>query len=216
MIIRREALASALAAVTDDDTRYALGSVQIRQNGDVAATDGHVALIVHDDRPMDTADFPDVAGADIHGELARDVSVPAATCKRLISATAKGKRAIPVLTGVRVGRNGADGVSVLAATDLAVPAVAILQVDPHAQAFPDLARVMPAADDTRVRLSMSVEVLESLIRAAKAIGAGKRFQTINFQLPAASEKTHAIETTIRIEIKGADCSIVGAAMPCRA
>jgi hypothetical protein len=215
MIIRREALSSALAAVTDDDTRYCLGSVQIRQNGDVAATDGHIALIVHDDRPMDTADFPIVPGADIHGELARDLSVPASTCKRLISSTQKGKRALPILTGVRVGRNGADGVSVLAATDLAVPAVVILQLDPHAQAFPDISRILPAADETRVRLSLSVEVLESLTKAAKAIGAGKRFQAITLQLPAPNEKTNAIDSAIRVEIKGADLSITGAAMPCR-
>ncbi len=215
MIIRREALASALAATTADDTRYFLSSVQIRLNGDVVATDGHIALIVHDNSPMDSADFPIVPGADFHGEPSAPFCVPMDTCRRLIGATQKGKRALPILTGVQVGRNGAEGVTVLAATDLSVPAVAILQPDPNGPRFPDIDRVVPAADSERIRVSLSVPVLEGLIKAAKAIGAGKVFQTITLQLPPANEKTHEIDGAMRVEIKGADLTISGAVMPCR-
>lgn len=214
MIIRREALASALAATTPDDSRYFLNAVQIRQNGDVIATDGHIALIVHDTAPMAAADFPIVPGADFHGEPSKAVIVPFETCKRLIAATQKGKRALPILTGVQVGRNGAEGVTVLAATDLSVPAVAILQPDPHALTFPDIDRVVPAVDPARIRVSLSVSVLESLIKAAKAIGEGNRTQTITLQLPAA-DKTNAIAGAMRVEMKGADLTVTGAVMPCR-
>lgn len=214
MIVRREALASALAATTPDDSRYFLNAVQIRQNGDIVATDGHIALIVHDTAPMAAADFPIVPGADFHGEPARDVIVPFDTCKRLIAATQKGKRALPILTGVQVGRNGADGVTVLAATDLAVPAVAILQHDPNAVTFPDIDRVLPGIDPECTRVSLSVSVLESLIKAAKAIGDGNRLQTITLQLPA-PDKTHAIVSAMRVEMKGGDLTISGAVMPCR-
>jgi hypothetical protein len=214
MIVRREAFAGALAATTADDTRYFLNAVQVRQNGDVAATDGHVAFIVHDNRPMETADFPTVPGADIHGEPAQDVLVPFDTAKRLIGATAKGKRALPILAGIHVGRNGAEGVTVLAATDLAVPAVATIQHDPNGARFPELDRVVPAADTARVRVSLAVPVLEAIIKAAKAVSGSKRLQTITLQIPEA-DKQNAIVSALRLEIAGDDLTITGAVMPCR-
>jgi len=224
MIIRREALAGALAATTADDTRYFLNAVQVRQNGDVAATDGHVAFIVHDNRPMDTADFPTVPGADIHGEPARDVLVPFETAKRLIAATPKGKRgagSIPVLAGIQVGRNGAEGVTVLAATDLSVPAVATIQHDPNGQRFPELDRVIPAADAARVRVSLAVPVLEAIIKAAKAVHGSKRLQTITLQIPEPAKHVddakpqNTIVSALRLEIVGDDLTVTGAVMPCR-
>jgi hypothetical protein len=217
MIVRRELLTAAMAATDANDTgRYFGNTIQIRRSGDVVGTDGHIAVIVRDAHPFDPAEFPIVPGADIHGELAADLVVPVPTCKRLIGATAKGKRALPILSGIQIGRNGSEGVSVLAATDLSVPAVATIQQDPG-QTYPAIDRVVPAADADLVRVTLAVPVLEAMIKACKAVSGSKALQSVTLQIPKPGEKDkNVIVNALRLEIAGdSGISVTGAVMPCR-
>ncbi len=212
MLIRREVLAAVLPAVTDDDTRYFLSKVQIRPDGEVRATNGNIAILASgvDGYRFPDEDFPTIPGAPFHGDPSGSILVDEPTIKRLIGATDKGKRSLPVLRCVQVSRNGSELTSTLSATDLKAPITATIVSEPT-ENFPELDRVMPAADkaDT-VALVLGVPVLEALLKAAKAIDT----RTIRFDVPT-DGKDRAVLTAIRVTATGPDAKIVAVAMPCR-
>lgn len=223
MIIRRETLNAALPATTHDDTRYFLSKVQITPSGEVRATDGHIAIIAKDRHRLPDEDFPIVPGAPFHGDPSSPVLVDATTIKRLTAGTPKGKRMpIPVLCGIQISRNGSDHTFTLAATDLKAPVVATVETV-NGENFPTLERVFPAADKVgTVPMVLSVEVLENLLKCAKAVQGAKRFQAIRFEVPIgrrdrfiADGKLGMVSSAIRVTVEGEETEVVAVVMPCR-
>lgn len=215
MIIRREALKAALAATTTDDTRYFLNAVQVRPDGTVAATDGHVAFIAKEAHPPAQAnggaypddDFPIVPGAETHGSITVPVLVDSDIAKRLIAGTAK-KATIPVLACVQFSQNNDGAVAV--STDLQVPCV--VHIKDAGQTFPAIERVMPAEDKPSIKVCLSNAVLESLLKASKAIQGRKMIQTITFSVP--TDQTTCV-SAIRVGMTSDEVHVDGVIMPCR-
>src|SRR5206468_12869383 len=128
MIIRREALKAVLQATTADDTRYYMDGVQIRPDGTIAGTNGHVAFVAADKAPYQDEDFPQT-DPPYQGPIEQPVLVSKATAEALIAATAKKAKTIPILTAIQVGKNGTCGGGIAVATDLELPRVARLPAD---------------------------------------------------------------------------------------
>lgn len=220
MIIRREALQAAMAAVTADDTRYFLNAIQAEpDNNRLVSTNGHVLLIVTDTAPMDDADFPIVAGAEFHGNPDKPVLMPADIVTKMIKAMPK-RSTLPILGAAQLARNGSPDTATLASTDLQAPTVATIK--PSDATFPQYDRVLVTDEKLgdHVSLCLSVDVLETLCKAARAVQAGVKSTrsnptTITFDIPTRSTKTKAVEDAVRVSMKGSDVSITGAAMPCR-
>lgn len=171
MIIKREALKAAAVGTTDKEKRWpAMHAVQIRPDGTIAATDGRVALVVSDQAVFKDADFP-VKGVPLYkGNPAAAILLPASHVDRLIKAMPK-RSPIPILSTVQLTMNG-DGGAVVSATDLDVPCTVHLPaVEPHS--FPQVERAFPKADRPSVTVRLAIDVLETLIKSAKAIGAGQ-------------------------------------------
>lgn len=220
MIIRREALHAALAA-TAEDTRYYLNAVQLEPAAHrVVATNGHVLLIVTDHSPFPDADFPSIAGAEFHGDPAGAILAGADIVRAILSATPK-KTSIPILTCAQLGANGTEQSATLAATDLQAPRVATLTNEMDGRQFPQYERAIPKADRPGVRVTLAVDVLEQLIKAAKAIKPGARSHPmITFDVP--TEEQHidkadhrTVTAALGITMKGDAITVTGAAMPCR-
>jgi hypothetical protein len=211
MIIRRETLAAVLPAATSDNSRYYLSAVCLEPDGRAIATDGRVLLLATDRSPYPDADFPTIAGAPFHGTPETQTLVDAAIVKSLLSAMPK-KATIPILAAVQVSTNGAPTTATIVATDLSAPRVAT--VDSDGRSFPRYAAVMPSAEQPTT-LCLSVEVLETLIKSAKAVTRGKGTPAITFRIPANGEKAGAVVNAVHITIEGDDVDVVGAAMPCR-
>lgn len=207
MIIRRETLQAALAATTPDDTRYYLNCVQAdpAQNR-VVATNGHILIIATDRWPMADADFPAVAGAEFHGSPEGPVCLDADVCRSMIATMPK-KHSIDILKAAQLSVNGSPTTLTFAATDLKAPRVATIDTKDAGQ-FPAIDRIMPKADRPELALCLAVDVLESLLKATKAIGA----RTITFGIP--TEKTEVL-TSVGVTMKGADVTVTGLAMPCK-
>jgi hypothetical protein len=220
MIIRREALSAALAATTADDTRYFLNAVQIdAAKHCVVATNGHILLVATDTNPQADTDFPAIPGAEYHGDPASAVLADADIIRAMIAATPK-KTSIGILTSVQLGANGSDNTAVLSATDLKAPRVAVLTNE--GRNFPNYERVLPKAGRPGVRVCLSVEVLDALVKAAKVVRSGvnsnsHQIATITFDVPTSATdlQDNAVITALGITMKGADVTVTGAAMPCR-
>lgn len=229
MIIRREALSAVLPAVTSDDTRYGLSRVRIEPSGRVVATNGHVLLMADQTHAFPDEDFPFVPGAPFHGTPETAIHVDANTIKALIAATAK-KATIPILQAIQVSRNGSDKTVTLSATDLSAPRVATVRTDEEIR-YPEYARVIPADSPERptVKVSLSVEVLETLIKAAKAVQTDKRTKIVELEIPigrkdrsapcqaTGSNRPGEVISAVKVRIpgKGSDVDVHGVAMPCR-
>ena len=177
MIIRRDALKAVLPATTKDDSRYYLHAIQIEPDGRCVATDGHVLLTAIDRAPFDDTDFPAKGVADYKGNPDKTVSIDAGAIEKLIAAMPKQKKAIPILQAVQLSTNG-DGGAVVSATDLDVPCVVHLS-DDQAGRFPDWRRLMPRDDRPALKVTLAVNVLQALIKAAQATQRGM----ITFELP---------------------------------
>jgi DNA polymerase III sliding clamp (beta) subunit (PCNA family) len=212
MIIRRETLQAALAATTSDNTRYFLHAVQAEASANrVVATNGHILLIATDKSPMKDEDFPNVAGAEFHGSPEGAVLLDADVCKSLIATMPK-KTSIPILQTAQLSVNGSPTTLTLAATDLKAPRVAAIDTK-DAGLFPAYDRIMPKADRAGVKLCMAVDVLEQLIKAAKAVSS----KHITFDVPTsdADVKSGAVISAAGVTMDGADVLVTGVAMPCR-
>jgi hypothetical protein len=212
MIIRRETLAAALAATTADNSRYFLHAVQAEPAlHRVVATDGFILLIATDRSPMQDEDFPQVPGAPFHGNPEGRIVLDAEICRGMIATMPK-KTPIPILKTAQLSVNGSESTVTLAATDLQAPRVATIDTTAAGQ-FPAYERVMPKADREGVKLCMGLPVLESLIKAAKAVGV----QTITFDVPTGPKDTTdgAVSSPLGVTMNGADVTVTGCAMPCR-
>lgn len=179
MIIKRETLQAVLPAATSDDTRYTLAVVQVQPDGRAVATDGHILLIAQDKYPQKDEDFPAITGAPYTSDPAEPVLIPLSMAQRLIGAMPK-KSPIPILKAAQLSTNG-DGGCVISATDLEVPCV--VHVPKPEGSFPQWQRVLPRADRPALSVSLSIEVLEHLIKAAKAVQDKGKLGTITLQIP---------------------------------
>lgn len=213
MIIRREALNAVLPATTADDTRYYLNAVLAEPaNNRVVATNGHVMLFATDNEPQADADFPQVPGADFHGNPA-PICIPADIVRSMINAMPK-KHYLPILTAAQLSQNGSEQTATIAATNLSAPCVATLKRDEQGR-FPNYDRVIPKADRPVVRVALAVDVLETLIKSAKAVcgtGRGATKAIITFEVP--TEKRD-VESACSVTVKGESVTVTGLAMPCR-
>jgi DNA polymerase III sliding clamp (beta) subunit (PCNA family) len=226
MIIRREALNAALAATTADDTRYFLNAVQVNPDKHaIIATNGHILLVATDKAPQLNADFPIVPGAAFHGSPVAPVLIPADSCRAIVAAMPK-RSSIPILGSAQLSTNGSPSTFTLASTDLAAPRIATIDTT-DAGNFPAYERVMPKLDRPSVNVIMAVDVLEQLIKAAKAAqGSDKRTAKITFNVPTGkadldmpkgSDDTQGrmVSSALGVTITGPDVTVTGAAMPCR-
>lgn len=210
MIIRREAFTAALAATTADETRYNLHVVHCEPAAHrVVATNGHVLLIATDRAPHKDEDFPSFAGAEFHGDP-DPISVSVDVVRSMLATMPK-KSTIPILTAAQLGRNGSDDTATLSATDLSVKNVAMIQRDSR---FPNY-DVMLKTQATRktVQLCLAVDVLETLLKAAKAVKGSSKTPTITFAIPL--EKGDAVTSAVGVTMTGEDVTVTGLAMPCR-
>jgi hypothetical protein len=212
MIIRRETLNAVLPATTSEDTRYHLNHVQFEPaTNRVIATDGHVLLIATDRSPMADEDFPAVPGAEFHGNP-EPLAVSADILRAMLGTMPK-KTPLPILQTCQLSRNGSDTTATLAATDLTAPRVATIEREDGR--FPQYDRVIPSADRESVNVSLAVDVIEALIKSAKAIcGTGKHTKKaiITFNVPI--KETNVIDA-LAVTIEGINVVVTGAAMPCR-
>lgn len=229
MVIRRETIAAALPATANDERRYTLQAVHIEPaTGDRAArvvsTNGNVLIIAEESNPIPDADFPIIAGAPFHSTPATPVLVSADIAKRVIKTTPK-RVTVPALGCVQISTNGSENVITVAATDLGVPTVATVHRD-DVGTFPRYERVIPN-DDTRetVPVCLAVDVLETLIKAAKAA----EHKYITFAIPSdaqgrdrirdangdKTDKLGEVTSAINFKMSGgnADVSVRGCAMP---
>jgi hypothetical protein len=191
MIVRREVLNAALAATTADDSRYFLTSIRLEpEHNRAVATDGHILLMLTDSHPFADQDFPQIAGADFNEtEPTPPFCLPANIAKNMIGALPK-KSTIPILCCIRAGRNGDPNKVTIAATDLEASRTAVLHdVIETAQRFPAYDRVIPKDDRPELAVILAVDVLDHLLKAAKAIGA----RTIRFGLPLAAKDRETIK-----------------------
>jgi hypothetical protein len=237
MIIRREAIQAALAATTNEKTRYHLDGIQAEPAANrVVGTDGHVLLIATDNSPFPDADFPSVQGATFHGDPALPVLIPSDVCKAMIGTMPK-RSPFPILACAQLGRNGSDTSATLVATDLQAPRIATLN-NPESR-FPTYQRILDTHKDRPdVEVILGVEVLETLIKAAKALtkapGGVAKWPSIRLMVPIGRKDRQpnpikdpetgeirdgapgAVISGINVAIVGRDVTVTGVVMPMRA
>jgi hypothetical protein len=190
MLIHKSLLLATMPATTDKDQRYFMDAVRVEPTGTVVATNGHILIKATDANPTADEDFPQVATAPFHGNIAAPVLVSTDICKRLIAAMPK-RDTLPVLHTVQVGRNGSDSTAQLTVTDLNMPvSVTISEADTHS--FPAYERVFPNPTRAAVTIRLGVPVLQALLKSAKAIDAS----SIRFDLP--TEKTYHEKGTTEV------------------
>jgi DNA polymerase III sliding clamp (beta) subunit (PCNA family) len=212
MLIRREALAAVLPATTADETR--LNAVQVEPKPDgkhrCVATNGHVLIIADETSPQPDDEYPSVSGGEFHGSPSSPVLLPSETVKRLIASVPK-KRTIPILGSVQLGTNGSPGTLQAVTTDL--DTANVMPIRPMDATFPAYDRVIPkdGPDRQAVTMVLTVEVLETIIRAAKASGA--KIPTVLFSIP--SDKPELV-SALTFKVCGvSNIQVSGVAMPCR-
>jgi hypothetical protein len=215
MIIRPEAIRATLPATDSSDPsrfylRHILADPAKRR---VVATNGHVLIIATDKAPQPDEDFPAIENAPFHGNPPIPISISAELAASMLK-TAPRKGTIDILRSVQLSRNGSDQTATIAATDLQTANVAKIDAAETGR-FPDYERVMVPNGRPGVQVCMAVDVLETLIKAAKAVG-GKN-PKITFDVPTESKhlQDRAVIAAIGIEIHGSDVDVTGCAMPCR-
>jgi hypothetical protein len=185
MIIRRETLKAVLPAVTTDDTLYALHAIQIEPDGRCVATDGHILLIARDKYPQADEDFPVRDVPEFKGNPKQPILLDRTAAEKLIAAMPK-KGTIAILGAAQLGTNG-DGGAVISATDLQIPCIVHLSKEGQQdRKFPAYERLLPREDRPAVKVTLAVNVLQALIKAATAIQGSRRTPmggTITFELP---------------------------------
>lgn len=211
MIIRRETLAAVIPATTADDTRYYLDALCIEPDGRVIATNGHVLLIATDKAPQADADFPSVPGAAFNGTPEGQTLVKSDIIKSLMAVMPK-RSTIPILGSIQLSQNGTPQTATLVATNLQTPCVATVTREPDVN-FPQYERVFPKAPAV-VRIILAVEVLETLIKSAKAIATKNSSPRITFDIPA-NGRDGVVDGAIRVSMQGVDVDVAGVAMPMR-
>jgi hypothetical protein len=154
------------------------------------------------------------------------VLIPSDVCKAMIGTMPK-RSSIPILACAQLGRNGSDTSSTLVASDLQAPRIATLN-NPDSR-FPTYQRVLDTHKDRPdVEVILGVEVLETLIKAAKALthGTGKNTKVPSIRLmvpigrkdraPNPEGKPGHVMTGLSVKILGQDVTVTGVVMPMRA
>jgi len=216
MLISKQALAAAMQATTDDNSRYFLHAMQLEPNGTVVATNGHILIMAKDQQDFTDEDFPVVPGAPFHGTPEQPILLDVVIAKRLIAAMPK-RSTIPALHTIQVSQNGTPQMATVAATDMQAPMVATITADDDRR-FPDYKRVIPAESDDRpvVNVCMAVDVLEAMIKAAKATG--QKNPKITMQIPIGEKESPKgnLASALTFKVAGSpDLDVHGVAMPCR-
>lgn len=192
MIIRKEALTAVLAATSTDDATHRTDKIQVTPKGEIAATTGHVLFVATERSRFPDSEFPDKREdmPTYHGDPTEPITIDRDLVDRLIKGMPK-KGPIPILQAVQLGING-DGGAYVAATDLLVPTVIRLKPQSEqAGGFPSWERIVPSASAPHVKVSLSVEVLQALIKAATAIaGRSSRVITPKVTLYIPTEPQH--------------------------
>jgi hypothetical protein len=208
---------SDVAATDEDAAEFVETWIQENPRGARAvATNGHVLIIATDNRPTADNEFPAIPNSpETHGEPTTPILIGADIAQRLIKGTAQGKRnRLPVLECIRIAKNGEDGAHVVTSTDLTAPTITTIHKD-DIGTFPAYDRVIPKVSRTRptVRVCLAVDVLETLIKAAKiAKGTGKHC-ILAFDIPI-GPKDRAGAITGELCGSG-DVGLTFVAMPCR-
>lgn len=264
MIIRRQTLEAILQAVQTKDDTHRLDRIEIRPDGSVTGTDGHVLLTGKEHARFPDEDFPQTAGAHYSGDATTPILIPTPEVKQLLKTaqTKGGKRGrtIPILGCVQVGMNG-DG-AFAAATDLQSSTTVRVHGPDKANGgpYPSWDKgIIPPKDRPALELCMSSEVLRALADAAeKAESSAKEAGGVVYlYIPTEKhyqgdrESDHAFDgdeqngrgcscgedhtgwtqsnkhwhkvaggngqivSAMRVEIRGREVKIEGAAMPCR-
>lgn len=170
MIIRKEALTAVLAATSTDDATHRTDKIQVTPKGEIAATTGHVLLVATERSRFPDSEFPDKREdmPSYHGDPTEAVTIHRDYVERLIKGMPK-KGPIPILQAVQLGING-DGGAYVSSTDLQAPTVIRLPAQKdQLGGFPSWERIVPSATAPHVKVSLSVEVLQALIKAATAV-----------------------------------------------
>ena len=217
MIIRRELLKAAALVTDATHARHSLENVQVHPDGMVEATNGHVLVQLRDTTPHADADFPTVP-VEMTPVVA-PILVPATVVTRLIAAMPKRSK-LPILTCVRIGQS--DTGPVAAATDLEIPVVVNLTAANDAHSYPATDRVI-VKDGQRevIKLALSVQVLESMVKIAKTIGTPGGTNVIVFEVPTdpkhrTLDKSGAsITDSVKFTTGSDGISADGVVMPCR-
>jgi hypothetical protein len=221
MIIRRAQLQAALAATGKDNSRYYLSAVQADPSKhSVIATDGNVLLVCTDRRPEQDSEFPSIPGAEFHGEPDKPMCISVDVVQSMLKTMPK-RATLPILQSCQLSQaaaggnqNGEAGQYTVAATDLPVRNVARINPENQGQ-FPAWEHLMPKADRPSIVVSLGIPVLESLIKAAKAIDSKTITLTLPVERDKAGEPTGTVLTVIGVTITDTDVAVTGVAMPCR-
>lgn len=224
MILKRDLLRAVLPAVDKTDNHFYANKVQVQPDGRAVATNGHVLLVASDRYPFKDEDFPSKDLPAFQGNPPEPITIEAALVERVIAAMPK-KTPIDILKAAQLSTNGTPGGAVLSATDLQVPCT--IHVPPASEqggSYPSWPRLLPRDDRPSLRVAFSTDVLEALIKSAKAITTGKTLHgpTIVFELP--TEPQHQGQTpekmpdgcvidTIGVRFAGDDVEVRGVAMP---
>ena len=211
MLIRQAAFKAVLSATSKNNSRYLIQEVQVEPDGAVVATDGYVLLKAIERNRYADEDFPQKDLPTFVGNPTGPVLIDVNRVNKLLAAMPK-RSTIPVLGTVQVSADGQGHVT-LAATDLTTPCIVSLPADNDGRRFPNYTQVLPAADRPCMRVALSVDVLITLIKSARAVhGKALHGGTIVFEIP--TKHTNCVEP-LRITIPGSDVTVIGGVMPCR-
>lgn len=223
MIIRKATLQAVLPAADSRDVTSRCDKIEVRPDGTVTATNGHVLLSATERTRFLDADFPVKGLPKYHGDPPTAITLNAAEIARVVKAlTKKSTMLYPILTAVQLGTD-AEG-TYLAATDLTSQTVLRVptQEDQRGQ-FPAWDRLVPAREEPAICVELSTAVLKVLIQAAETVHGLDILRTqrrATVRLYVRTDAAHQTETGhgnagIRVEIDGTDTAIVGVVMPCR-
>ena len=234
MLIHRDTLRAALLATTKEDSRYFLHAVQVRPDGTVVATNGHMLVTVRDSHTIPDEDFPRMANTGVFVTSPTEpVCLPVPLAEKLIAATQK-KGTTPVLACVQIGQDAAGGIFATA-TDLETSLSSPLPTGDNAPRFPTTVdRSMVSEDRPHLSVKFSACYLAALVKAAGILYGKHPYDgVVEFQIPTEpkyqatrtvstaedgtpiTEPTGEILAQIRVVITGPERTLDGVLMPVR-
>ena len=222
MLVKRELLKALLQATTDEDTRYFLSAVQVKPDGTVTATNGHM-LLIGKETGVVTADaaFPDKGLPVPRATLSKPVLLSVSLIQKLLKVMPTKPKADAVLSSILVAEND-KAEAFAAATDLETPFVAWLNSEE--QAFPTVEKVLVDRDRRHVKLTLNADLLQRLAKAAQAV-TGRKEAAITFEVQ--TQRKHwfeAKDTTVKsghindqvpFTISSSEFDVEGVIMPMR-
>ena len=206
MRIHKSALAAAMAATTNDATRYFPNGVQIAPDpkGDwrVEGTNGAIAVRVttpKEEMPACVAETPE------------PILVPKTALTTALKAAVRGKGGPPEQEYVTVSTTPTGAVLDAAGKN---GAVAVPFTPPEAN-FPNLDRVMIAPAEDDLILGLTAEMLETLAAVTRALAVGQREPSLRIRIPARSIRQGHVEMNLMGTVGGVNGSAEIAFAPTR-